>query len=440
MRRQQTLDGGGGVGVGGAKMTEYAHEENSMVSLERDYVNLTKTALADAREHTDRRAADLARGLGAQATMLLELRDELKARGWHAKAGAICDAEGAALWPTHAPPAEAKQYATIQDPLYLKAFRGWLTRAGQHGTGAAYSLTPNDEQKALREGVDSAGGYLVPAELSAQILSVVRERSTVRRYAFTVPTSRDVLQLGQFDFAGDWQAEVDTAASETTIAPIKSVQVTVFKARVKSQVSNDLLADQPALEAWLTRAAGDQLALLEDKAMVAGSGIGRPLGFAVDPSVGTTDVEGTTTDTISNTSAAAGSATKLMTLDGTLPDAFSARARWFMTGSTHAKISALSGPGGTGWAFDSGLLNADGERTLLGHPVSRSAAMQDDGTNGNRVVALVDLSQYVIATRNLLSLRVLREPVGELDQTLFVLFDRIGGVLAVSAACRVGVV
>jgi HK97 family phage major capsid protein len=66
--------------------------------------------------------------------------------------------------------------------------------------------------------------------------------------------------------------------------------------------------------------------------------------------------------------------------------------------------------------------------------------MQADGAANNRVLALCDLSQYVVASRAVLSLRVLREPFGDLDQTLFVLQDRIGGVLAVPAACVVGTV
>lgn len=93
-----------------------------------------------------------------------------------------------------------------------------------------------------------------------------------------------------------------------------------------------------------------------------------------------------------------------------------------------------------GWAFSPNEVNANGERLLLGHPVSRSAAMQDDGTNGRRVVALCDVSQYVIATRSLLSVRVDREAAADSDQTLLTVFDRIGGVLGVPDACRVGLV
>ncbi|HEY7066406.1 MAG TPA: phage major capsid protein [Chloroflexota bacterium] len=378
---------------------------------------------------------------GLQAVMV-KLSDDLHRRGFREDAGLIRDRDGAALWPVaQSDPALARAIHASMEPEYKTAWHRWLGQAAQHGGAVALRGLDGSQQKALSEGSDTAGGYLVPAELAARVLTVIRERSTVRAGALVVPTGRDEVRLGAFDFAADWQgSEVDTAGSETTITPLKSVCVHVMKARVKSKISNNLLADQPALEAYLADAGGAELALLEDQAFIGGNGNGRPLGFAVDTSVTTASIEGTTGHTVSNTSGDAGSATKIMTLEGGLPDAYWSRARWFVAGSVHAKINALSGPGGTGWAFDSSETSSAGEPLLLGHPVSRSSAMQADGAANNRVLALCDLSQYVVASRAVLSLRVLREPFGDLDQTLFVLQDRIGGVLAVPAACVVGTV
>jgi HK97 family phage major capsid protein len=277
-------------------------------------------------------------------------------------------------------------------------------------------------------------------ELAARILSVVRERSTVRRGALVLPTARDVLDVGEFDFAAEWVGEVPAASTETAVAPLKKVAVAVMKARAKAKISRDLLDDQPALLAWLVEAGGDALGLVEDRAFVAGDGNGKPLGFAVDTSVGTTAIEGTTANTISNTGADLGSATDLQTLEAALPDAYAARSRWFMTGSSHGKIRGLLGPGGNGWAFPEVLHPQTGEPTLLSRPVSRSSAMPDDGADGRRVVALCDIGSYVVAARQLLAVRVDSETFGDVDQVLFSLIDRVGSVLGVPAACRVGVV
>jgi HK97 family phage major capsid protein len=63
-----------------------------------------------------------------------------------------------------------------------------------------------------------------------------------------------------------------------------------------------------------------------------------------------------------------------------------------------------------------------------------------DGTAGACCLALVDLSQYVVATRNLLTVRVDTETFGDVDQTMLYLFDRIGGALGVPDAARLGTV
>src|SRR5207248_2177490 len=117
---------------------------------------------------------------------------------------------------------------------------------------------------------------------------------------------------------------------------------------------------------------------------------------------------GSTANTISNTTSDAGSAPKLLTLDATLADAYWANARWFMTGAIHGAISKLVDASGR-WLFDPNETDENGERLLLGHPVSRSSVMASDGTAGARVLALVDLSQYLVASRSMLSLAVNRE-------------------------------
>lgn len=385
---------------------------------------------------TESRLGDRISGL---ARYTLQLGDALRARGFEERAAAIWGPDGHPLWPTRQDHATGRALTASMAPAYKTAWLHWLQRATTAGSTAAYRLLPGDEQKALSEGSDPAGGFLVPAELAAQILTLVRERSVVRQSARTIPTTRDVLHLGRLDLSAGWQGgEVDTAGTETD-ASVAQLSIAIFKARVKVAVSNDLLADQPSLDAWLSQAAGQQLALLEDQAFIAGTGLGEPLGFAVDATVPTVDVEGTTGNTISNTTVNAGSAPKLITLEGALPDAYASRARWFMRGTTHAAIGQLVRASG-GPYFSPDVVNAAGERLLLGHPVSRSSALDADGSDGARVVALCDPSQYLIATRNTVSMRVLREPLAETDETLIVITERVGGVLADAQAAVVGLV
>jgi HK97 family phage major capsid protein len=331
-----------------------------------------------------------------------------------------------------------KAVRTICQPGYEMAFMNWLGNVAKHGPIDAFASLSAFEQKSLGEGLDQSGGFLVPAELSVEILTVIRERSKVRQGAKVIPTSRDRLEIGELDFAAEWVPEVPAAGSETSIAPIKQVGVEVWKVRAKARVSRDLFTDQGALRAWLVDASGQALSLKEDQAFVAGDGILKPLGFINGlPSTSIKDLEGSTVDTVSNTSAAAGSRPKLEALEADLPDAFRANSRWFMAGATLAKIRGLVTPGNT-MAFPDAVHPQTGESLLMSHPVSTSSAMPLDGANGNIVLGLVDLSRYIVATRSLLSARLDLETFADTDQIGMVLFDRIGGVLGTADAVRVG--
>src|SRR5262249_38963092 len=124
----------------------------------------------------------------------------------------------------------------ISTPTYAKTWYRWFAGSIKHqDSDIAFRMLPNDEQKALSAGTDTSGGCLIPPELAATIISVVRERSTVRAGALVVPTTTDQLDLGQFDFAAEWVTETPTAGSETAVAPIKLVSVGVMKARVKAK-------------------------------------------------------------------------------------------------------------------------------------------------------------------------------------------------------------
>lgn len=379
-------------------------------------------------------------------------RDEavkaLVGRGWDTKAGQwwapTTKGGTVALWPTETltgdvpDDREVKAHyrivrATIQ-PSYKAAFDRWLDnalRAKSSDVGFAYLTV--DEKKALAEGMDTSGGFAVPAELAADIVSVVRERSIVRQSAVVLPTSRDNLAVPVFDYQAEWVSEV--MSSDDTSLPVASLNIRVQKARAKVGVSNDLLADQPALLAWLTHTGSSQLALLEDRTFIAGTASGQQSGLI---SAGKTfDVTGSTAHTISNTTAALGSATKIISMDCDLPDAFRARSRWITLGATLAEIQQLV-DAQSRFLFPSHSEN--GEEMLRSHPVSTSSAMPADGVAGARCLALVDLTQFVIATRNLLTVRVDTETYGDVDKTLIYLYDRVGGQLAFSDAARIGTV
>src|SRR5262245_24552192 len=111
--------------------------------------------------------------------------------GWEAKGDGFVYAGDLPLWSANA--LREPEIRASLEPTYKSAFVRWLASAGQGGPMQAWDALDGGEKKALSEGTDAAGGFLVPGELAGQILTTVRERSIVRRSARVIPTVRDLL-------------------------------------------------------------------------------------------------------------------------------------------------------------------------------------------------------------------------------------------------------
>ena len=379
-----------------------------------------------------------------------EIVGRLQNRGWERKAGLWHGPdEGGRLvpmWPNGAfygkmpksPDAamDLKAMRASCQPGYEVAFSQFLRKIGEHGDqGAAFAALASDEQKALSEGSDVAGGFAVPIEMATQIISVVRERAVVRPAAIVLPTVRDAIGIPVFDYTAEWVYELPPAA-DTVVTPIELTPIRVWKVRAKVAASFDLDDDQDAFRAWFVASAADQIALAEDRAFVSGTGIGQPLGLINTMSAGTTAIAGTSPNTISNTTAAAGSAPLIIALDDSLADTYRKAARWFGNSTVLTHVHQLIATTNA-FVFES-YANKDGEDMLRSHPVSIISTMPSDGTSLARCLALCDVSQYVVATRNLLTVRFAVETYGDLPRLLIYVYDRIGGALGFPAAVVVG--
>jgi HK97 family phage major capsid protein len=339
------------------------------------------------------------------------------------------------LWPRSlltAGDRTARAIRATLDDTYEWAFKHWLELATKDIAPLDSPLLLPSERKALLEALDSSGGFLVPPQLAADLVAIVRERSVIRREARVIPTASDSLRVPLAEWTVHWLGETPPAG-ESGSYPIPQLAIPVRKLMGKVPISNDLLADVPALLGYLTTAGGAALAQAETDAFLVGSGPFQPVGMVW--SAQTADIEGTTANTISNSVADAGSLPKIAGLPANLPDAAWSRARWFMRGSTLRSIRLLVEPG-----FPVSLHPVTGEELLAGRPISLSAAMPADGADGARVALLADLQSFVVADRAAVSLRLLRETLAERDQTLLQLSARVGGALLDPAFAVVGVV
>lgn len=157
----------------------------------------------------------------------------------------------------------------------------------------------NAEGKAMTEGTNSQGGYLVRPQVERQIV-LAREYDNVLRglcSKLNVTTNSISLdQLGLTTTAG-WVAELATKP-ESTGMTLATVTASVFTAAGLATVSNQLLADSnPAVDGLVTDDLAKRLVALEEAAFINGTGTGQPLGILNTPGIGATSL--TATDVLS---------------------------------------------------------------------------------------------------------------------------------------------
>jgi len=349
---------------------------------------------------------------------------------------------------------QTKALVSLQ-PSYRAILNDYIADVARSSTGSQGVMARRDgwAQKALSEGSDPGGGFVVPASYVPEIRSRQAAYSCVWPYAHVVSVKTDlaVVPIAQAaaapddsvyesGFVGSWATEVVTASS--TIDPtFGSVTIPVRKTRAASKVSNDFIADQAAdFLAWALASGGRNLATVQDRGFLSGDGTGlKILGILNTPGLVTTDVTGTTATTISNTTANPGSAPKLKTLAYSLPDQYVRGARWVMLRATEGNARKLVD------AQNHFLFPEDDDaeaRGFIGRPIDNSPGMPPDGTGiaGAKVVLFGDMDGFVIAHRGLVTLDVFRETYADLDQTLVRLIDRVGGAVANVDAFRAGTV
>lgn len=137
--------------------------------------------------------------------------------------------------------------------------------------------------RALVEGTDSEGGYLVPEELRAEVFRILPDMAVMRRIARVIPMSTDTLKLNSLAarptayWTGEYQSK-STSSSEfgqVTLSPNDLVCLL--------PVSEQLLADANInLVQFIVELFAEAIAVAEDRAFFTGSGTGQPKGISTE--------------------------------------------------------------------------------------------------------------------------------------------------------------
>ena len=142
------------------------------------------------------------------------------------------------------------------------------------------------EGKAMGEGTDSEGGFLVPPEVSNELIPI-RDNVSVLRQLFTAqPVMSDAIRFISQDsgLAVAWTAEF--AEKIKTQLSFSEFEAHVYTAAGMAVTSNQLLKDAKwSVDRLITRDLAKRFVALEEQAFINGSGAGQPLGILNTPGV-----------------------------------------------------------------------------------------------------------------------------------------------------------
>lgn len=175
-----------------------------------------------------------------------------------------------------------------------------IREANKGNQGARDRLTAgfeglNAEGKAMTEGVDAQGGYLVRPQVERQIVQARELDNVLRGLCSSLNVTTNAIQLDQLGLTttAGWVAEL-AQKPESTGMSLATVTASVFTAAGLATISNQLLADSnPAVDGLVTADLAKRLVALEEAAFLNGSGIGQPLGILNTPGIGATPLTST---------------------------------------------------------------------------------------------------------------------------------------------------
>lgn len=174
----------------------------------------------------------------------------------------------------------------------LLANKGHADARERLATGINSPEKLNPEGKAMTEGTDAQGGYLVRPQIERQLVTAIELNNVLRGLCSTLNVTTNAVQLDQLTLSttAGWVAELATKP-ESTAMTLASVTANVFTAAGLATISNQLLQDSnPSIDGLVTADLAKRLTALEETAFIAGTGSGQPLGILNTPGLGSTNI------------------------------------------------------------------------------------------------------------------------------------------------------
>lgn len=280
--------------------------------------------------------------------------------------------------------------------------------------------------------VPSQGGFLIPEEVRAEIMTRALETAVVRPKATVVP-----VPSGKFRWPiNDMTTEVDQvyggiafawldAGEEfpTSEAAFAHLTLEAHKLGGLASVPNELIRRISALETWLRSNMPNAMTHFEDLAFMKGNGVGKPLGglHADNPALIVVGDESGQTSGITWNNV-------LAMFARLLPESYDS-AEWDITPDAIPEIFSMALPVGTG---GSAVMLGEGggpgrlAQTMLGLPI-RWTRKAPGTLNTQGDISLVDWSTYVIGDTTSVQLDTSEHSAFRRDKTEFRILSEVDG-------------
>lgn len=328
-------------------------------------------------------------------------------------------------------------------PEYGAAFRRYLTALSNDQVGAkAWEVLHGvaAEAKALSEGTDSAGGFLVPVQMVADLIRRRPGMAVLAGRATNITASSDRVWAPRVGAASSDTTmyssavsvtdvgEVPAAAAADTNPAFEQVAITMHALKAETRLSRFLVADAAFnIESLLAEEFGIATMLGKDDRFLTGNGIGKPIGIVNDPNV----------TTINSGAAAALTADGIKDLVYGLASQYRAMSTVVLSTSALTAIRKLKdGSGRYLWDGGYGDISGGVPATIEGRPYLVSDFL--DSVSANTYPMFIgDLSAYWTIERQGFTVEVLRELYAGTNQIGYQGFCRYSGAVVNPQAFRI---
>lgn len=250
--------------------------------------------------------------------------------------------------------------------------------------------------KVMTEGIDTAGGVLVPPKLADEVFHVALEEAIVRPRAIVLPVSTDTLDIPRLVdsdrsaniFGGvtfSWLKEAADKIAGVGDPKLGQIKLSVHEGVASCWVSNRLEDDVKNFGEFIKIAFGRAVAFYEDVYYIWGNGNGQPLGIVPSGAMVVPSRTAMNKVDISDIGKMA-----MRFLPGSWKNAV-----WLISQSVLGEWVEMQAAA----ANSASVLNL-AEMICLGRPVLVSEKCSPMGTKGD--IILADFSHYVIGDRELI--------------------------------------